>query len=162
MNYPVKYVADENGNRCLPITHTDAVKDSNGTPLSTTLSEMSTGIVAPVNESDPTLPITGLVTEIGKCYRVDVPIETLDVTLPDVSNLTEERTVIMYLTGGTSPNVSILSTAPTGGTAPAVHKAVGFAIESGKTYEVNCAWNGLYWVAASILIDIHTNSSSSE
>lgn len=38
-NYPIKYVTDANGDRVLPLTHTDAVKDDNGTTLTTILEQ---------------------------------------------------------------------------------------------------------------------------
>lgn len=116
-------------------------------------SEQEMGIVAPVNSNDPTDPITTLACELGKYYRIDVPVETLAVTLPEMSNVTVVKTVVLYLTGGTTPAVTISSTAPSGGTAPAVHFSDDYAIESGNTYEVNCAWNGLAWIVASFKIN---------
>lgn len=38
-NYQIKYVTDANDDRVLPLTHTDAVKDDNGTPLTTILEQ---------------------------------------------------------------------------------------------------------------------------
>ena len=112
------------------------------------------GIVAPVNQSDATAPVTTLSCENGKYYRVDVPVETLAITLPEMTDATTVRAVVVYLTGGTTPAVTISSTAPTGGTAPAVYEQDGFGIESGKTYEVNCLWNGAAWIVGSIEIDV--------
>lgn len=112
-----------------------------------------TAIVASVNATDATLPITTLTTEAGKYYRIDVAVETLAVTLPAMTDATKVKTVVLYLTGGTTPAVTISSTAPSGGTAPAVHFSDGYAIESGNTYEVNCAWNGLAWIVASFKIN---------
>lgn len=39
MEYPIKYVTDLAGNRCLAKTHTDAVSDNNGTTLTTLLGQ---------------------------------------------------------------------------------------------------------------------------
>ena len=116
-----------------------------------------TTIVAPVNETDATLPITTLTTEVGKYYRIDVPIETLAVTLPAMTDNTTVRTVVLYLTGGTTPAVTITSTAVEGGVAPNVYYQDGFEIEAGKTYEVNCLWNGAAWIVASVEIIVQTN-----
>lgn len=116
-----------------------------------------TTIVAPVNATDATLPITTLATEVGKYYRIDVAVDTLAVTLPAMENVTTAKTVVIYLTGGTTPAVTISSTAPTGGTAPDVYYQDGFEIESGKTYEVNCLWNGASWIVASIEIVVTNN-----
>lgn len=115
-----------------------------------------TNIVAPVNATDATLPITTLTCEVGKYYRIDVAVDTLAVTLPAMNDLTTVRTVVIYLTGGTTPAVTISSTAPTGGSAPDVYYQDGYAIEAGKTYEVNCLWNGSAWIVASV--EIVTNS----
>lgn len=38
-SYPIKYVTDKDGNRCLPKTHVNAVSDDNGTPLNTLLGQ---------------------------------------------------------------------------------------------------------------------------
>jgi hypothetical protein len=117
----------------------------------------STIIVAPVNEEDATLPITTLTTEVGKYYRIDIPIETLAVTLPAMTDLTTVRTVVVYLTGGTTPAVTITSTAIESGVAPNVYYQDGYEIESGKTYEVSCLWNGSAWIIASVEIVVPTN-----
>lgn len=137
------------------------------TPLSAgdkvaTMADMSgkedvTTIVAPVNEIDATLPITSLTCEVGKYYRIDVPVETLAVTLPVMENITTTKTVVLYLTGSTTPAVTISSTASTGGTAPDVYYQDGYAIEAGKTYEVNCLWNGASWIVASVEIVVTNN-----
>lgn len=117
-----------------------------------------TAIEAPVNTTDATLPITSLNCEIGKYNRIDVAVDTLAVTLPAMAaGVTSVKTVVLYLTGGTTPAVTISSTAPSGGTAPAVHFSDGFAIESGKTYEVNCLWNGAAWIVGSL--EINTSNS---
>lgn len=113
-----------------------------------------TTIEAPVNQSDATAPITSLSTETGKYYRIDVPVETLAVTLPAMTDTPVGKAVVLFLTGGTAPAVTISSTAPAGGTAPAVHFADGFEIKAGETNEVNCYWNGLAWIVASVKIVI--------
>ena len=121
--------------------------------------EDATSIVAPVNATDATLPITSLTCEVGKYYCIDVAIDTLAVTLPAMENVTTTKTVVLYLTGGTTPAVTISSTAPTSGTAPDVYYQDGFAIESSKTYEVNCLWNGASWIVASVEIVISTTNN---
>ncbi len=119
--------------------------------------EDMTTIVAPVNATDATLPVTSLTCDVGKYYRLDVPVETLAVTLPAITDSTTVRTVVIYLTGGTTPAVTITSTAIEGGVAPNVYYQDGYEIESGKTYEVNCLWNGVAWVIASVEIVVPTN-----
>lgn len=153
-----KYIQDENGVKFAPITTPNAVRWPDGSNLNDKLSAFDSVIIeAPVNTTDATLPITTLTCEIGKYYRIDVAVDTLAVTLPAMENITTTKTVVLYLTGGTTPAVTILSTAPTGGSAPDVLYQDGYAIESGKTYEVNCLWNGASWIVASIEIVVTNN-----
>ena len=155
MNLQSKYVQDKNGNKIAPITTPNAVRWPDGSNLNDKLSAFdSVVIAAPVDDIDPTDPITALSCEAGKYYRIDVPVETLAVTLPAMTDATTVKTVVLYLTGSTTPAVTISSTAPSGGSAPAVHLADGFEIKAGKTYEVSCAWNGLAWIVASVKIVI--------
>lgn len=116
--------------------------------------EDKVAIEAPVNSVDATQPITTLTTEVGKYYRIDVAVETLATTLPAMTDSTKIANVVLMLTGGTTPAVTIASTAPSGGTAPDVYYQDGFAIEARKTYEVNCLWNGAAWVVAAVEIVI--------
>jgi len=110
-------------------------------------------IEAPVNATDATLPVTALSCEVGVYYRLDVAVETLAVTLPVMTDLTTVRTVVIYLTAGTTPAITISGTAPVGGPAPDVVYLEGSSIESGKSYEINCLWNGLAWVVAGVKIE---------
>ena len=109
-------------------------------------------IEAPVDTTDPTDPITTLSCQIGRYYRIDVPIETLAITLPAMTDLTTVRTVVIYLTGGTTPAVTFSSTAPSGGTSPDVYYQDGFEIKAGETYEINALFNGAAWIVAGVKI----------
>lgn len=109
--------------------------------------ENITTIVAPVNTTDATLPITALNCEVGKYYRIDVAVDTLAVTLPVITDLTTIRTVVIYLTAGTAPAVTIIAADD-----KAVYYQEGFEIEVSKTYEVNALYNGNAWVVASVEI----------
>ena len=99
------------------------------------------------------MPITTLTCEAGKYYRIDVDVDTLAVTLPAMTDLTTVRTVVIYLTAGTTPAVTISSTAPSGGSAPDVLYQDGFEIEAGSTYEINALFNGAAWIVASVKIN---------
>lgn len=112
-----------------------------------TIKENVTQIVAPVNEEDATLAITTLTTEVGKYYRIDVPVDTLNVSLPATEDNTIVRTVVLYLTAGTTPAVTISAA-----DGKEVLYQDGFEIEAGKTYEVNALYNGAVWVVASVEI----------
>ena len=61
-------------------------------------------IEAPVNSTDATQPITSLTCVLNKYYRIDVPIETLSITLPSMTNVTTIKTITLFLTGGTAPD----------------------------------------------------------
>jgi len=106
-------------------------------------------IVAPVNATDATLPITTLTCEVGKYYRVDVAVDTLAVTLPAITDSTTVRTVVIYLTGGTTPAVTIASA-----DNKSVYYQDGFEIETGSTYEINALFNGAAWIVAAVKINI--------
>lgn len=89
--------------------------------------------------------ISAISTEVGKYYRLDVPAETLAITLPTISDATSVKSIVFYITGGTTPAITFTSTHN-------VYYSNGFAIESGKTYEVNALFNGNAWVVASVEI----------
>ena len=107
-------------------------------------------IEAPTDTTDPTQPITTLSCEVGKYYRIDVAVDTLAVTLPAVTGNIAE-TVVLYLTAGTTPAVTIASASA--GVEVLYH--FGYEIAAGKTYEINCLWNGAAWVVASVEIVIN-------
>lgn len=133
---------------------TDKIKkEDNNTNIDISGKEDVTTIVAPVDSTDATLPITTLTCEAGKYYRIDVAVETLAVTLPAMTDLTTVRTVVIYLTAGTTPAVTISSTAPSGGSAPDVLYQDGFEIEAGSTYEINALFNGAAWIVAAVKIN---------
>ena len=150
-----KYIEDENGVKYAPVTTPNAVRWPDGSNLNDKLSAFDSVVIeAPVNATDATLPITALSCEAGKYYRIDVAVETLAVTLPAMTDLTTVRTVIIYLTTGTTPAVTISSTAVSGGTAPDVVYQDGFEIEAGNTYEINALFNGAAWIVAAVKINV--------
>lgn len=150
-----KYIQNENGDKFAPITTPNAIRWPDESNLNDKLSALDAVVIeAPVDTTDATQPITTLSCEVGKYYRIDVPVDTLAVTLPAMNDLTTVRTVVIYLTAGTTPAVTISSTAPTGGSAPDVYYQDGFEIEADKIYEVNCLWNGAAWIVASVEIVI--------
>ena len=106
-------------------------------------------IEAPVNATDATLPITTLTCEVGKYYRIDVAIDTLVVTLPAMTDLSTVRTVVIYLTAGTTPAVTIATA-----DSKDVYYQDGFEIEAGSAYEINALFNGSAWIVGSIQINV--------
>lgn len=108
-----------------------------------------TTIVAPVNTTNATLPITALTCEVDKYYRIDVAVDTLTITLPAISDLTTVKTIVIYLTGGTTPAITISSS-----DSKDVYYQDGFEIEAGSTYEINALFNGNAWIVASVKINV--------
>jgi hypothetical protein len=88
---------------------------------------------------------TTLTAEVGKYYRFDVPVETLAITLPTMTDTTTAKTIVFYLTAGSTPAVTFSSTHP-------VYYSDGFEIAADSTYEVNALWNGAAWIVASVTI----------
>lgn len=107
-----------------------------------------TTIEAPVNSTDATQPLASLTCAINKYYRLDVPIETISITLPSMTNVTTIKTVTLYLTGGTAPDPQFASA----DTGVNVYFANGFEVQSGSTYEISCLWNGAAWIVAGVTI----------
>lgn len=89
--------------------------------------------------------ISSLSAEVNKYYRIDVPAETLAIALPTISDATSVKSIVFYMTGGTTPAITFTS-------SHNVYYSNGFGIESGKTYEVNALYNGVAWVVASVEI----------
>lgn len=148
-----KYIEDGNGVKYAPITVPNAVRWPDGSNLNDKLSAFDAVVIeAPVDTTDPTDPITTLTCEVGKYYRVDVAVETLAVTLPEMSDGSTLRGCVIYMTIGTTPNVTFAGTAH-GGVTPPVYCQDGFELKSGDTYEVNCVYNGGAWVVAAVVID---------
>ena len=145
-----KYIEDENGGKFAPISTPNAIRWPDGSNLNDKLSAFDSVVIeAPVNATDDTLPITALTCEVGKYYRIDVAVDTLAVTLPAITDLTTVRTVVIYLTTGTTPAVTITSA-----DSKDVYYQDGFEIEAGNTYEINALFNGAAWIVAAVKINV--------
>lgn len=107
-----------------------------------------TTIVTPVNATDATLPITTITCEVGKYYRIDVAVDTLAIALPAI-NSTVVKTIVIYLTGGTTPAITISSS-----DSKDIYYQDGFEIEAGNVYEINALFNGAAWIVASVKINV--------
>ena len=150
MTLQSKYQEDKNGNKYAPITTPNAIRWPDGSNLNDKLSAFDSVVIeAPVDTTDPTDPITTLTCEVGKYYRIDVPVETLAVTLPTMTDNTTVRSVTIFMTGGTTPAVTFTST-------HSIYYSDGFEIAADSTYEVSAAYNGIAWVVASVKIVIPT------
>ena len=102
-------------------------------------------ILVPITET-----ITSLTAENGRYYRFDNEVNTLEVTLPTITDTNTVKTIILYLTIGTTPAITFSSALP-------IYYHDGFELEAGKTYEVNALFNGSAWIIASVEIVIPTN-----
>ena len=148
MNLPSKFIENTSGTKFAPITTPNAIRWPDGSNLNDKLSAFDSVVIeTPVNATDATLPITTLTCEVGKYYRIDVAVETLAVTLPAMTDLTTVRTVVIYLTAGTTPAVTIAAA-----DSKDVYYQDGFDIEAGETYEINALFNGAAWIVAAVKI----------
>ena len=93
--------------------------------------------------------VSTLIAEVGKYYRFDVPVDTLTITLPTMTDITTAKTIVFYLTAGSTPAVTFTSTY-------SIYYSDGFEIAADSTYEVSAAYNGIAWVVASVKIVIPT------
>ena len=114
--------------------------------------EKRTAIVASYNTQDPSQPVTSVFCNLSTYYRIPVPIESLTLMLPPNPQSGYVENIVVFLTGGTAPAVTIQSS--DANPAP-IYYHDGYAIESGKTYELNILWNGAAWVVASVEIVIN-------
>jgi hypothetical protein len=145
-----KYIEDDNGVKYAPITTPNAVRWPDGSNLNDKLSAFDAVVIeAPVNATDATLPITTLTCEAGKYYRVDVAVNTLAVTLPAMTDLTTVRTVVIYLTAGTTPAITISAA-----DSKDVCYQDGYEIKADNTYEINALFNGAAWIVAAVKINV--------
>lgn len=103
------------------------------------------GMVQPI--VPVTTSTTSLSSELSKYYRFDVEVNNLAVTLPSVQDASKINNIVLYFTAGSTPNVTFVSSNP-------ICYQLGFAIQSGKTYEINARWNGSSWIITSVEINI--------
>ena len=122
-----------------PQTHTQAVINADGHNLDTLLSKKEE-ITSIIQSSGTTLT-----AEVGKYYRFDIPVETLAITLPTMTDNSVVKSVVFYMTAGSTPAVTFSSTHP-------VYYSDGSEIAADSTYEVNTLWNGAAWIVASVTI----------
>ena len=86
---------------------------------------------------------TTLSASADKYYKFSADVDTLAVTL-NHSSSTYIQTIVFGFTAGTTPAVTFAPAV----SGESIYYADGFAIEAGKTYEVNALWNGTNWMVA--------------
>ena len=99
--YPIKYVTDESGNRCLPNTHTDAVKDSGGTTLTTLLSQKVSIVQTTVSGTSVTQAL-----ESNKYYSFGT-VANLTITLGTPVNGVNNEYIFEFDSGTTATTLSL-------------------------------------------------------
>lgn len=82
-----------------------------------------------------------LTPEVGKYYRFDEPVNTLHITLPAIEQTDEVKSIIVYLTVGNTPSITITSEDDT-----PIEYFSGYNIELMTTYELNFMFNGSKWI----------------
>lgn len=89
---------------------------------------------------------TTLTADVGKYYTLS-NVGTLTITLPTMTDTTTVKTIVFYLTTGSTPAVTFTST-------HSIYYSDGFEIAADSTYEINALWNGAAWIVASVTIII--------
>ena len=75
--------------------------------------------------------------------RFDVAVDTLAVNLPAITDTSKVQGLVLSLTTGTNPNITFVTS-----DGSSVLYFDGYNIEAGKTYEINCLFNGRNWIVA--------------
>ena len=88
---------------------------------------------------------SSLTCETDKYYRLDTAVDTFSITLPTITDVGTVKSIVIFLTTGTTPAITITST-------HSVYYNYGFNLNAGKTYEINALWNGTAWIVANVEI----------
>lgn len=92
---------------------------------------------------------TILNAEKNKYYRYDLEVNTLTVTLPNITDETSLQAVVLCFTTGSNPNVTFVSS------NKSIMYFENYKLEAGKAYELNCMYNGLKWIiGASQIVEL--------
>ena len=84
---------------------------------------------------------TAIVASVNTYYEVAGTVGTLAITLPVPSVTDNVSVVVVHLTTGANPAVTI-------GSAATVDYSSAYAIDANKEYEINCLFNGDKWIVA--------------
>ena len=106
------------------------------------------GPVAKVDIAAEAQTITTLACEIDKYYRLDAAVDTLAITLPTITSTGIVEMLVIALTTGTTPNITI-----SGGAGVTIQYYDSYLIEASTSYEINCLWNGSAWVIGAAKIN---------
>lgn len=87
---------------------------------------------------------TSLTAEVGKLYRFSGDVNTLNVTLPQMTDTQHVYVISFSFTTGTTPSISFGS---------GVVFQDSFNIEANTYYELTALWNGSVWSVATVAKD---------
>lgn len=118
-------------------------KPSTGIPETDLSSEVKSNLVTPV------VPASGqtLNAQANKYYNFTDAVNSLTITLPDVTDDTVLKNVTLFLTAGTTSDISwdSINDNP-------IYFASNYEIEAKKSYEIDAQWNGAAWIVTLIEI----------
>ena len=77
--------------------------------------------------------------------RIDFEVNSLDIELPEITDLTHVHSVIISLTTGANPAIVWI--------AGSVAFFDGYSIEPNTSYEFNCLFNGTKWIIAHAVVE---------
>lgn len=108
-----------------------------------TIKEDRMEIVVPVNTTDPSSPVTGVYCQLGKYYRIDTLVNSLDIILPAVGDTDIAEKILLSFKTGNNPDVNVYAIDGKG-----IGYFDGYEVSADTEYEVNCLYNGVKWVVA--------------
>lgn len=96
----------------------------------------------------PVVVVSGetVVAKVGKYYRFDERVNTLQVTLPNVEEINRLKSLVLSFTTGDSPAITISANSE-------IIYFSGYFIEPNTTYEINLMFNGTKWIVAYGIIE---------
>lgn len=81
--------------------------------------------------------------EVNTVHRIGFSVDTLQLTLPTISDTAHAYTILVHLKTGASPAITFAS-----GTNQPVLYFSGYDIAANTDYELNCMFDGAKWVVA--------------
>lgn len=82
-----------------------------------------------------------LTAKVGRYYRFDDVVNTLEVTLPKVEETDRLKSIVISFTTGDTPAITITSDSD-------IAYFSEYSIEPNTTYEINLMFNGTKWIVA--------------
>lgn len=90
---------------------------------------------------------TALNAEVNKYYYFDSEVDTLTITMPQVTDTTNASCFSVFLTTNNNPQITI------NGNGKEVSYFRDYIIDPNTTYELNFMFNGLKWIVAHATVE---------